>query len=138
MKSFVFDLAFSLLEFVWQIVEMVGVRALPTHVTRAVSKFWKRFLLELSLEWALLLEHWKFILGGLLFQYVHGVGARIAHYQHHPGPLLHDVGFQILPELGKQNAHISESLFTFVFLSFVLWSSDQEILIGRFKGVTWH
>jgi hypothetical protein len=118
---------------------MAGVRALPTYITRAVSKFWKRFLLELSLEWALLLENWKIILFGLVFQYVHGVGARVAHYQHHPGPLLHDVGFELLPELGKQNAHMSESLFTFVFVTFVLWSFHPFFLYNKrfYTAILW-
>ncbi|XP_073385247.1 phosphatidylinositol:ceramide inositolphosphotransferase-like [Physcomitrium patens] len=109
----------------------MGVMGLPTSVTREVSKVWKRGIIELSVEWALLMEHWKVILGGLLFQYVHGVGARIAHYQHHPGPLLHDAGFEYLPELGKQKAHISESLFTFVFVSFVLWSFHPFVFYNK-------
>lgn len=112
---------------------------MPTYVTREVSKLWKRVLMELDVEWALLMENWKLVLGGLLFQYVHGVGARIAHYQHHPGPLLHDVGFEYLPELGKQNAHISESLFTFVFVSFVLWSFHPFVFYNKrfYSALLW-
>jgi hypothetical protein len=30
-------------------------------------------------------------------QYIHGVGARLAYYLHRPGPLLHDLGFELLP-----------------------------------------
>jgi hypothetical protein len=30
-------------------------------------------------------------------QYIHGVGARLAYYLHKPGPLLHDLGFELLP-----------------------------------------
>lgn len=111
--------------------KMMGIMGLPTYVTREVSKLWKRGIMELSVEWLLLLENWKLIIGGLLFQYVHGVGARIAHYQHHPGPLLHDVGFEYLPELGKKNAHISESLFTLVFVSFLLWSFHPFVFYNK-------
>lgn len=112
---------------------------MPTYVTREVAKLWKRVMMELDVEWALLMENWKLVLGGLLFQYVHGVGARVAHYQHHPGPLLHDVGFELLPELGKRNAHVSESLFTFVFIAFVLWSFHPFVFYNKrfYSALLW-
>lgn len=110
---------------------MMGVTGLPTSVTREVSKLWKRILMEVSVEWPLVWENKKLLVGCALFQYLHGVGARIAHYQHHPGPLLHDVGFQYLPELGKLNAHISEWLFTMVFVSFVVWSFHPFVLYSK-------
>ncbi|KAF8396858.1 hypothetical protein HHK36_018493 [Tetracentron sinense] len=54
------------------------------------------------------------------FKYIHGLAARGVHYLHRPGPTLQDVGFFLLPELGQDKAYISETLFIFVFLSFVL------------------
>lgn len=42
------------------------------------------------------LQKWGLTTIGCL-QYMHGVGARFAHYLHMPGPLLHDVGFELLP-----------------------------------------
>jgi hypothetical protein len=47
---------------------------------------------------------------------------------HQPGPTLQDLGFMILPELGKERGYISETLFTFIFLSFVLWTFHPFIL----------
>ncbi|CAN4109695.1 unnamed protein product [Withania somnifera] len=84
------------------------------------SKLWKRICTETTIEINLLAENWKYILGGLIFQYIHGLGARGVHYLHRPGPTLQDVGFFILPELGADKAYISETVFTAIFLSFVL------------------
>ncbi|KAG5550366.1 hypothetical protein RHGRI_015355 [Rhododendron griersonianum] len=58
----------------------------------------------------------------LLFspQYIHGLAARGVHYIHRPGPTLQDVGYFLLPELGQDKAYISETVFSFIFLSFIL------------------
>ncbi|KAG6430649.1 hypothetical protein SASPL_108721 [Salvia splendens] len=83
-------------------------------------KLWKRFCAEIATELNLLAENWKYILGGIVCQYIHGVAARGVHYFHRPGPTLQDVGFFLLPELGQERAYISETVFSFIFLSFVL------------------
>ncbi|KAL6987698.1 sphingomyelin synthase [Sarracenia purpurea var. burkii] len=88
----------------------------------ASKKLWKRFYAELTTEINLLAENWKYLLVGIIFQYIHGLAARGVHYLHRPGPTLQDVGFFLLPELGQDKAYISEAVFTFIFLSFVLWS----------------
>ncbi|KAE9455578.1 hypothetical protein C3L33_12523, partial [Rhododendron williamsianum] len=64
-------------------------------------------------------------------KYFHGLAARGVHYFHRPGPLLQDVGFFLLPELGQNKAYISETVFTFVFLSFFLWSFHPFILKSK-------
>lgn len=92
------------------------------------------------MEWPLLIERWKFILFGLVFQYLHGLAARAVHYLHRPGPVLQDIGFMLLPELGPDKAYISEMLFTFVFGSFVLWTFHPFVFhVKRFYTVLlWH
>ncbi|GAA0186358.1 hypothetical protein LIER_33646 [Lithospermum erythrorhizon] len=92
------------------------------YIGREASKLWKRLCAEASTEISLLLENWKYILGGLIFQYIHGLAARGIHYFHRPGPILQDVGFYLLPELGQERAYISETVFSSIFLSFVLWT----------------
>ncbi|XP_009613654.1 phosphatidylinositol:ceramide inositolphosphotransferase 2 [Nicotiana tabacum] len=92
------------------------------YIGREASKLWKRFCAEITTEINLLAENWKYILGGLICQYIHGLAARGVHYFHRPGPILQDVGFYLLPELGQDRAYISETLFTTIFLSFVLWT----------------
>ncbi|XP_042373683.1 phosphatidylinositol:ceramide inositolphosphotransferase-like isoform X1 [Zingiber officinale] len=92
------------------------------YVVRESSKLWKRVFTETSVELKLLREKWKLLLAGLIFQYIHGLAARGVHYLHRPGPTLQDLGFMILPELGRERGYISETLFTFLFLSFVLWT----------------
>ncbi|PWA34307.1 inositol phosphorylceramide synthase [Artemisia annua] len=64
-------------------------------------------------------------------KYIHGLAARSVHYFHRPGPILHDTGFLILPELGQERAYVSESVFTFVFLSFVLWTFHPFIFKSK-------
>ncbi|XP_042045881.1 phosphatidylinositol:ceramide inositolphosphotransferase 2-like [Salvia splendens] len=98
------------------------------YVGREASKLWKRFCAEIATELNLLAENWKYILGGIVCQYIHGLAARGIHYFHRPGPTLQDVGFFLLPELGQERAYISETLFTFIFLSFVLWTFHPFIL----------
>ncbi|EPS70830.1 hypothetical protein M569_03927, partial [Genlisea aurea] len=98
------------------------------YIRREASKLLKRFCSETATELILLAENWKYILGGLVFQYIHGLAARGVHYLHRPGPILQDVGFRLLPELGQDKAYISESVFTFVFFSFFLWTFHPFIM----------
>lgn len=92
------------------------------YIGREASKLWKRICAETTTEINLLAENWKYLLAGLIFQYIHGLAARGVHYLHRPGPTLQDVGFFLLPELGQEKAYISETVFTFVFASFFLWT----------------
>lgn len=92
------------------------------YIGREASKLWKRVCAETTTEINLLVENWKYLLAGLVFQYIHGLAARGVHYLHRPGPTLQDLGFMLLPELGQERAYISESLFTVIFLSFFLWT----------------
>ncbi|XP_009388022.2 phosphatidylinositol:ceramide inositolphosphotransferase isoform X1 [Musa acuminata AAA Group] len=95
---------------------------MTVYIAREASKLWRKVCVETSVELQLLAEKWKLLLTGLLFQYIHGLAARGVHYLHRPGPTLQDLGYMILPELGRERGYISESLFTIVFLSFVLWT----------------
>ncbi|GFY93203.1 inositol phosphorylceramide synthase 1 [Actinidia rufa] len=107
----------------------------------ASKKLWKRFWAEITTEINLLIENWKYLLARdhlsdekqnfLLLQYIHGLAARGVHYFHRPGPVLQDVGFFLLPELGQEKAYISETVFTFVFISFVLWTFHPFILKSK-------
>ncbi|KAG8376973.1 hypothetical protein BUALT_Bualt09G0120000 [Buddleja alternifolia] len=120
------------------------------YIGREASKLWKRFCAEITTEINLLAENWKYILGGLIcqavfllyskhvislyvafHQYIHGLAARGVHYFHRPGPTLQDVGFFLLPELGQDRAYISETVFTLVFLSFVLWTFHPFIMKSK-------
>ncbi|KAH7514554.1 hypothetical protein FEM48_Zijuj11G0101700 [Ziziphus jujuba var. spinosa] len=98
------------------------------YIGRESSKLWKRICAEITTEINLLFENWKYLLAGLVFQYIHGLAARGVHYFHRPGPTLQDVGFYLLPELGKEKSYISETLFSFIFLSFVLASQALRII----------
>ncbi|ONM36400.1 Phosphatidylinositol:ceramide inositolphosphotransferase 1 [Zea mays] len=92
------------------------------YVARESTKLWRRVCAETTAELQLLFEKWQLLLAGLVFQYIHGLAARGVHYLHRPGPLLQDLGFMALPELGQEKGYLSESLFTFIFISFFLWS----------------
>ncbi|KAI4341290.1 hypothetical protein MLD38_026029 [Melastoma candidum] len=95
---------------------------MTVHVAREASKLWKKISAETNVEIKLLSGNWKYLLGGIVFQYIHGLAARGVHYLHRPGPVLQDMGFLLIPELGQENAYISESTFGIIFFSFVLWS----------------
>lgn len=101
------------------------------YIGREASKLWKRICAEITTEINLLTENWKYLLAGLIFQYIHGLAARGVHYLHRPGPTLQDLGFFLLPELGQDKGYISETLFTCVFLSFVLWTFHPFILKSK-------
>ncbi|KAK6943574.1 Sphingomyelin synthase-like domain [Dillenia turbinata] len=107
------------------------------YIGREASKLWKRVCAETSTEIQLLAENWKYILTGLIFQYIHGLAARGVHYIHRPGPVLQDAGFFLLPvsinllELGQERAYLSETVFTFMFVSFVLWTLHPFIVKSK-------
>nr|AFK44041.1 unknown [Lotus japonicus] len=101
------------------------------YIGREASKLWKRVCAETTTEINLLAENWKYLLGGLVCQYIHGLAARGVHYLHKPGPTLQDLGFYLLPELGQDNAYISETLFSAIFLSFVLWTFHPFIFKSK-------
>lgn len=106
------------------------------YIARESSKLWRRITFEYSVEWPLLKERWKLILFCLIFQYLHGLAARAVHYLHRPGPVLQDIGFILLPELGADKAYISETLFSFIFFAFVLWTCHPFIFhMKRFYTV---
>jgi hypothetical protein len=92
------------------------------YIAREASKVWRKVTAEISVELQLLREKWGLLLAGLIFQYIHGLAARGVHYLHRPGPLLQDLGFMALPELGQDKGYLSESIFSSIFLSFVLWT----------------
>ncbi|KAH7865715.1 hypothetical protein Vadar_010242 [Vaccinium darrowii] len=101
------------------------------YIGREASKLWKRICAETTTEINLLAENWKYLFAGIIFQYIHGLAARGVHYLHRPGPILQDVGFFLLPELGQDKAYISETVFTFIFLSFALWSFHPFIFKSK-------
>ncbi|KAJ6316196.1 hypothetical protein OIU78_019467 [Salix suchowensis] len=101
------------------------------YIGREASKLWKRICAETTTEINLLADNWKYILTGLILQYIHGLAARGVHYLHRPGPTLQDVGFFLLPELGEDKAYISETVFTFAFLSFVMWTFHPFIFKSK-------
>ncbi|WRX23319.1 Sphingomyelin synthase-like domain - like 1 [Theobroma cacao] len=78
------------------------------YIGREASKLWKRICAETTTEVNLLLDNWKYLLAGLIFQYIHGLAARGVHYLHQPGPTLQDLGFILLPELGQDKAYIMD------------------------------
>ncbi|XP_073009650.1 phosphatidylinositol:ceramide inositolphosphotransferase-like [Typha latifolia] len=95
---------------------------MTVYIAREGSKLWRRVSMETAVEVKILLEKWRLLLAGLVLQYIHGLAARGVHYLHRPGPTLQDLGFMVLPELGKERGYVSESLFTFIFVSFLLWT----------------
>jgi len=97
-----------------------GAADTTMYIAREATKLWRKVSAETTAELQLLLEKWQLLLAGLVFQYIHGLAARGVHYLHRPGPLLQDLGFMALPELGQEKGYLSESVFTFIFISFLL------------------
>nr|AFK43545.1 unknown [Lotus japonicus] len=46
------------------------------YIGREASKLWKRICSETTTELNLLAENWKYLLAGLIGQYIHGLAAR--------------------------------------------------------------
>ena len=70
----------------------------------------------------LLQGRWKILLFGIAMQYVHGIFTQLAHRMHQPGELLHDVGFELTPELGPGMFWVSELIFGTLFVMFFVWT----------------
>ncbi|KAH0457673.1 hypothetical protein IEQ34_012988 [Dendrobium chrysotoxum] len=92
------------------------------YIVREAAKLWRKIAMETCVELQIFMEKWKLLLAGLFFQYVHGVAAHGIHYLHRPGPILHDLGFSLLPEIGPDKAYVSEIFFSVIFFSFILWT----------------
>ncbi|GAX73588.1 hypothetical protein CEUSTIGMA_g1039.t1 [Chlamydomonas eustigma] len=85
---------------------------------------WRRVKQEVVIEWVFLKQRWPMILFGLIMQYVHGIFTQLAHRMH-TQPLerpLHDIGFDLTPELGADKHWVSEVLFASMFISFLIWT----------------
>ncbi|XP_072996105.1 phosphatidylinositol:ceramide inositolphosphotransferase-like isoform X4 [Typha latifolia] len=110
------------------------------YIAREASKLRRRVSMEMSVEAQVLLEKWKLLLAGLVFQYIHGLATRGVHYLHQPRPTLQDMGFMILSELGKERGYVSESLFSFTFLGFVLWTLHPFFCHSKryYTVLIWH
>nr|BCL66110.1 hypothetical protein [Volvox africanus] len=91
--------------------------------SRLTLEVWRRIRLEVVVEWPLLKQRWKVLLFGIVMQYVHGIFTQLAHRMHKPQDKpLHDVGFDLTPELGPDKHWVSETLFGLAFAIFVLWT----------------
>eukprot|EP00270_Netrium_digitus_P007043 TRINITY_DN2036_c0_g1_i5.p1 TRINITY_DN2036_c0_g1~~TRINITY_DN2036_c0_g1_i5.p1 ORF type:complete len:308 (+),score=31.84 TRINITY_DN2036_c0_g1_i5:404-1327(+) len=92
------------------------------QITVGVSRIWWRLVKEVREELPIFYKKWPIIIGGVIFQYLHGVASKTAHFLHTPAPVLHDMGFELLPEIGKERAYLSELAFAFIFVPFFLWT----------------
>ncbi|KAE8730820.1 Phosphatidylinositol:ceramide inositolphosphotransferase 1 [Hibiscus syriacus] len=92
------------------------------YIGREASKLWKRICAETTTEINLLLDCWKYVLAGLIFQYIHGLAAHGIHYLHQPVHHFRILDTFFFQSSGKDKAYISEIVFSFVFLSFVSWT----------------
>ncbi|CAK0740905.1 hypothetical protein CVIRNUC_001286 [Coccomyxa viridis] len=100
--------------------------------TNPIKSLWRRISLEFLVELPLLRERWRTILLGAIFQYVHAMSTQLAHRMHRPlAEPLHDVGFELLPELGVENAWVSELIFTSLFVAFVLWTFSPFVFARK-------
>ncbi|KAG6789362.1 hypothetical protein POTOM_005459 [Populus tomentosa] len=98
---------------------------MPFYIARQAPKLWRKICTETTIEISLVAENRRLLLAGIVFQYIHGLAAHGIHYLHRPGPTLQDAGFFLLPELGQDRAYVSETSFTFIFASFVLFPLAQ-------------
>eukprot|EP00898_Chlorokybus_atmophyticus_P009135 jgi/Chlat1/9222/Chrsp98S08479 len=107
--------------------------------TQIAKEGWRRICLEVVVEWPHLMQRWRTILLALLFQYVHGVAAHGAHFLHKPGPVLHDVGFDLVPELGVSRKYMSEWVFFVILFSFITWSFHPFVMFRKrfYTAVLW-
>lgn len=101
------------------------------YITKEIVKVWRRIGQEFFIEFPILCVKWPYIVFGLFLQYLHGVAARTAHFLHHPGPVLHDMGFDLFPELGPKRAYMSETVFLFILVPFVLWSFHPFVMNNK-------
>lgn len=104
---------------------------MPVYIDREAPKLWRKICTEIVIEISLLGENWKLLVAGILFQYIHGLAAHGVHYLHRPGPTLQDAGFFLLPELGQDKNYMSETLFSIIFGSFLLWTFHPFVLQSK-------
>ncbi|CAG9467227.1 unnamed protein product [Pedinophyceae sp. YPF-701] len=94
-----------------------------------VLEYYRRVRQELTVELPLVRRKWKQIATCLAFQYVHGIFTQLAYFNHAPQPEpLPDVGFQALPELGRENHWASETIFGALMGGTILWSLSPFVV----------
>ncbi|EXB89991.1 hypothetical protein L484_023644 [Morus notabilis] len=102
------------------------------YIGRESSKLWKRICAETTTELNLLAENWKYLLAGVVCQYIHGLAARGVHYIHRPGPTLQDVGFMLLPWTFHPFIFKSKKIYTVIVwcrvLAFLVASQFLRII----------
>lgn len=116
------------------------MRSAPEALRRWVPEIWRRIRREFGVELPLLHKRWVHVLCGVCFQYIHGLATQLAHRMHQPQhEPLHDIGFSILPELGLNNEWVSETIFTTLFVSFMLWTFSPFVMAQKrfYTAVIW-
>lgn len=83
------------------------------------NRFTRHFCGQARLEVSLLFSTtaWRFILAGVLMQYIHSVATNLVYYLHVVRPPLKDLGFMLLGRISEEQFWISEALFYPLFIS---------------------
>lgn len=97
-----------------------------------LQELWRRVKMEVVVELPMLKSRWKQFLFGFAFQYVHGIFTQLEHRLHQPQKLpLRDLGFDALPELDDSKKWISETVFGFMFVSFLIWTFSPFVVARK-------
>mmetsp|Transcript_4560 Transcript_4560/g.9816 ORF Transcript_4560/g.9816 Transcript_4560/m.9816 type:complete len:436 (-) Transcript_4560:771-2078(-) len=107
----------------WSGINKYKVVILCFHLPKVIAELWRRIKMEVVVELPMLKQRWKILVFGIIMQYVHGIFTQLAHRMHKPQEVpLHDVGFDMTPELGPDKFWVSEAIFGTLFASFVIWT----------------
>ncbi|KAL6765394.1 PAP2 superfamily C-terminal-domain-containing protein [Haematococcus lacustris] len=110
-------------------ISWVQPHQLLFYCPRLVGEIARRVKMEFTVELPMLKQRWLIIMFGLVMQYVHGIFTQLAHRMHQPQEQpLHDIGFDMLPELGPQLFWVSEAIFGSLFAAFVLWTFTPFVM----------
>jgi len=69
------------------------------------------FVAHCQREKILIFHHYRILLLGIFFQYLHSVATRVAYFLHVPREPLPDLGFAVLPALTRETQIVSEYMF---------------------------
>jgi len=97
-------------------------------------------------EKLILRMHWKILLTGIIFQYIHSVCTNVVYYLHVPRQPLYDLGFVIFPALSREMQILSEIMFFMLFGGTILFMLSPffmrhrchlftGLMVTRFLGV---
>lgn len=80
-------------------------------------------------------KNWLYFIIGLVIIYIHVAAHNLAYYMAEPGPPLHDLGHQLIPELSTNSLLFTMNSYLLIFMFAFVAFTGISILLVKYPGV---